>query len=117
MLNVSNYTNIRGAVFWYNFPYVDQPQAKDRPVFVVAELDGGNFIACKISTTPMGRYDKYSIEIENDDFEIGNIPESNSKVCPTRVVGQFEFRRFKISSISHRWSVTPAFIAGVTFKD
>jgi hypothetical protein len=33
-----------------------------------------------------------------------------------RVVGQFQFKRFKMSSISQSRSVTPAFIAGVTLK-
>lgn len=32
------------------------------------------------------------------------------------VVGQFDFNKFKISSIFHTWSVTPASIAGVTRK-
>lgn len=34
-----------------------------------------------------------------------------------RVVGHFEFRSFKISSISQSLSLTPAAIAGVTLKD
>jgi hypothetical protein len=38
-------------------------------------------------------------------------------IAELRVVGYFEFNRLTISSISHRWCVTFALIAGVTLKD
>ena len=73
--------NLRGAVVQCIFPFSDQTQSKSRPVFVIVELEGDDFIACRVSSQPISKYDKHSILINSDDFEFGSLP-LQSKVYP-----------------------------------
>jgi mRNA-degrading endonuclease toxin of MazEF toxin-antitoxin module len=76
--------NIRGTVVEYKFPFSDPSQSKRRPIYVLVELEGDDFIACRISTKPIGKYDKFSILIDSGDFEYGGLPEQ-SKVYPNSI--------------------------------
>jgi mRNA interferase MazF len=59
------------------FPYSDLSSSKRRPVLVVSNDDYNrrfhDVLVCVITSSP--RKDAYSLDIENDDLEIGVIPE------------------------------------------
>ncbi|MFH1856681.1 MAG: type II toxin-antitoxin system PemK/MazF family toxin [Candidatus Omnitrophota bacterium] len=60
---------VRGDVVVLPFPFSDLTQSKKRPALVVAGLQGEDIILCQITSRKIK--DKYSVIINDNDFEIG----------------------------------------------
>jgi mRNA interferase MazF len=73
---------IVGDVVVVPFPFSDLTEAKRRPALVVADLDGDDLILCMI-TSRLVR-DRYSVELEGEDFESGGLPVA-SNIRPSRL--------------------------------
>ena len=73
---------IRGDAVVVPFPFSDLTQAKRRPALIIADLEGDDYILCQI--TSKGIKDKYSIPLEDGDFDDGSLKQS-SNVRPNRI--------------------------------
>lgn len=73
---------IRGDVVVVPFPFSDLTQAKRRPALIIADIEGDDYILCQI--TSKGIKDKYSISLEDVDFDDGSLKQS-SNVRPNRI--------------------------------
>lgn len=73
---------VRGDVVVVQFPFSDLTQAKRRPALVIATLDGDDVILCQITSKSVR--DKYSITLNNSDFEMGSLKQS-SNIRPNRI--------------------------------
>ncbi len=73
---------VRGDVVVVPFPFSDLTQAKRRPAIVIAALEGDDVILCQITSKAVS--DKYSIRLEDGDFESGNLNQS-SNIRPNRI--------------------------------
>ncbi|MBC7474186.1 MAG: type II toxin-antitoxin system PemK/MazF family toxin [Candidatus Sericytochromatia bacterium] len=73
---------VKGDVVIVPFPFSDLSNSKRRPSLVVAELNGDDLILCQITSRSLK--DNYSIELNNDDFENGNLNQ-NSSIRPNRI--------------------------------
>lgn len=60
----------------------DLTNSKRRPALVVTELTGDDVILCQITSRNIN--DKYSIELNNNDFETGN-HNQDSNIRPNRI--------------------------------
>ena len=66
------------------FPYSDLSNTtKKRPALVVADIDGDDVICCMI-TSVLTRTDRYSISLENADFDSGSLKQ-DSNIRPNRL--------------------------------
>ncbi|MCL1996591.1 MAG: type II toxin-antitoxin system PemK/MazF family toxin [Defluviitaleaceae bacterium] len=73
---------IRGDVVVIEFVFSDFTGTKRRPAFVVADLAGDDIILCQI--TSRARTDKYSINLEDEDFISGKL-STKSVVRPNKI--------------------------------
>ncbi|MFZ5452379.1 MAG: type II toxin-antitoxin system PemK/MazF family toxin [Thermodesulfobacteriota bacterium] len=73
---------VKGDVVVVPFPFSDLTQAKRRPAFVIAVLEGNDLILCQV-TSKLVR-DKYAISIGDDDFSAGGLKQI-SNVRPNRI--------------------------------
>lgn len=73
---------VKGEVIVVPFPFSDLTQSKRRPALVVANLEGDDLILCQITSKAIT--DKYSISINDDDFESGSLKQQ-SNVRPNRI--------------------------------
>ena len=73
---------IRGDVVVVPFPFSDLTESKRRPALVIADLDGDDYILCQITSRQIK--DRYSISIEDADFDDGSLKQS-SNVRPNRI--------------------------------
>lgn len=73
---------IKGDVVVVPFPFSDLTEAKRRPALVIAELAGDDLILCQITSQNIN--DVYSIELNDNDFESGNL-NKNSNIRPNRI--------------------------------
>lgn len=73
---------IKGEVVVIPFPFSDLTQTKRRPALVVADLDGDDIILCQITSQQIN--DKYSIQINDDDFDKGTLKQT-SNIRPNRI--------------------------------
>ena len=73
---------VKGGVVVVPFPFSDLTHAKRRPALVVAELEGNDLILCQITSQRVR--DKYSVSIEDNDFETGTLRQK-SNVRPNRI--------------------------------
>ncbi len=64
------------------FPFSDLTEAKRRPAFVLAELDGDDRILCQITSQQFG--DRYAVAITESDFEEGSLRKI-SNIRPNRI--------------------------------
>jgi mRNA interferase MazF len=62
---------IKGDVVVVPFPFSDLTAAKRRPALGVAELSGDDLMLCQITGHKI--MDPYSIELNDNDFESGNL--------------------------------------------
>ncbi|OPY50484.1 MAG: hypothetical protein A4E49_02702 [Methanosaeta sp. PtaU1.Bin112] len=69
---------VRGDVVVVPFPFSDLTEAKRRPAFVLAELDGDDRILCQITSQQFA--DRYAVTI--NESEIDFICESGSNQVP-----------------------------------
>ncbi len=73
---------VKGDIVIVPFPFSDLSNSKRRPSLVVAELNGDDLILCQI--TSKSHKDNYSIELNNADFEKGNLNQ-DSNIRPNRI--------------------------------
>ena len=73
---------VRGDVVVVPFPFSDLSQAKRRPALVIATLEGDDVILCQITSKTV--LDKYSIALDDSDFETGSLKQS-SNIRPNRI--------------------------------
>ena len=73
---------IKGDVVVVPFPFSDLTAAKRRPALVIAELSGDDLILCQITSNKI--MDPYSIEINDNNFESGNLNKI-SNIRPNRI--------------------------------
>jgi len=73
---------VKGDVVVVLFPFSDLSNAKKRPAFIVAELDGDDLILCQITSQAL--HDRYSISLSTSDFMEGKINQE-SHVRPNRL--------------------------------
>jgi len=73
---------IKGEVVVVPFPFSDLIQAKRRPALVITTLEGDDVILCQITSKTLS--DKYSLSLEDCDFETGNLKQS-SNIRPNRI--------------------------------
>lgn len=73
---------MRGDVVVVPFPFSDLSQAKKRPAFVVASLDGDDIILCQITSKTIK--DRYAVTLEKEDFVSGDLKQP-SNIRPNRI--------------------------------
>ena len=73
---------IKGDVVVVPFPFSDLTASKKRPALVITTLKGDDIILCQI--TSKWAKDEYSIELNNTDFERGELPHI-SFIRPNRI--------------------------------
>ena len=73
---------VKGDIVVVPFPFTDLTQAKRRPAIIIADLAGDDYILCQITSKDIR--DKYSIPIEDSDFDDGSLKQ-NSNVRPNRI--------------------------------
>ena len=73
---------VKGDVVVVPFPFSDLTQAKRRPAFVVAVLEGNDLILCQITSKLVK--DRYAVSIGDDDFSAGGLKQI-SNVRPNRI--------------------------------
>ena len=64
-------TFIKGNVVVLPFPFSDLSSTKKRPALVVSVFEGNDLLLCQI--TSQIQPDRYSINLSNADFKIGNL--------------------------------------------
>ena len=62
---------VKGEVVVVPFPFSDLTQSKRRPALVITPLEGNDVILCQITSKAIK--DKYSIALEDNDFEKGSL--------------------------------------------
>jgi len=67
---------VKGDVVVIPFPFSDLSQNKKRPAFVLANLHGDDLILCQITSKKVA--DEYSVEMSNDDFEVGSLIKASN---------------------------------------
>ena len=73
---------IKGDIIVDPFPFSDLTNAKRRPAFVLAVLQGDDIILCQITSRDVE--DELAVKLKRTDFETGSLPvESN--VRPNRL--------------------------------
>lgn len=73
---------IEGEVVVVPFPNSDLSGQKRRPALIIKSLVGNDVMLCQI--TSKKRHDCYSVELDTDDFEDGNLNEV-SVIRPNRL--------------------------------
>jgi mRNA interferase MazF len=73
---------VKGEVVVIPFPFSDLSQSKRRPALVLALVDGDDAILCHITSKNIG--DRYSIPIEDGNFESGGLKQP-SNIRPNRL--------------------------------
>jgi len=73
---------VKGDVVVIAFPFSDLTQAKRRPAFVIANLEGDDVILCQITSKIVT--DMYSLPLDDRDFEDGSLKQS-SNIRPNRI--------------------------------
>jgi mRNA interferase MazF len=73
---------VRGDVVVVPFPFSDLTQAKRRPALVITTLEGDDVILCQITSKTVR--DKYSIALDDGDFETGSLKQSRN-IRPNRI--------------------------------
>lgn len=73
---------VKGDVVVVPFPFFDLTQAKRRPAFVVATLEGDDVILCQITSKDVK--DIYAIPLGDDDFVHGGL-KRKSNIRPNRI--------------------------------
>ena len=73
---------VKGEIVVVPFPFSDLTQAKRRPALVLTGLEGDDLILCQITSQAIR--DKYAIQIDEHDFELGSLRQS-SNVRPNRI--------------------------------
>ncbi len=74
---------VKGDVVVIPFPFSDLTGTKRRPALVLADLAGDDIILCQI-TSQQSEKDKYSIELDNNHFNVGEL-SIKSNIRPNRV--------------------------------
>jgi mRNA interferase MazF len=59
---------IKGDIVVVAFPFSGMRDTKRRPAVIVAELEGNEVLICNVTSS---RFDRYSIDLTNDDLEEG----------------------------------------------
>lgn len=73
---------VKGDIVVVPFSFSDLTNSKRRPALVITELTGDDVILCQITSRNIN--DKYSLELNNSDFETGNLNQ-NSNIRPNRI--------------------------------
>jgi mRNA interferase MazF len=73
---------VKGDIVVVPFPFSDLTQAKRRPALVIASLEGYDVILCQVTSKTVR--DRYSITLEDSDFERGSLKQS-SNIRPNRI--------------------------------
>lgn len=73
---------VKGDVVVVPFPFADLTQAKRRPAFVAAVLEGNDIILCQITSKFVK--DQYAITVGDDDFRAGSLKQI-SNIRPNRL--------------------------------
>ena len=73
---------VRGDIVVVPFPFSDLSQTKRRPALVIATLEGDDVMLCQITSKTVR--DKYSITLDDGDFETGSLNQS-SNIRPSRI--------------------------------
>ncbi len=73
---------VKGDVIVVPFPFSDLTQSKRRPALVITALEGDDVILCQITSQTIK--DRYSITLDDKDFETGNLKQS-SNIRPNRI--------------------------------
>lgn len=70
---------VKGEIVVLKFPYSNLEGYKKRPAIIISSLRGDDIILSQI-TSSKKRNDEYAIELNNIDFETGNLPKNNSLI-------------------------------------
>lgn len=70
---------VKGDIVIIPFPFSDLSSNKRRPALVVAELEGDDVILAQI--TSKYYFDKYSLSLNNQDFEFGSLSVDSNIRC------------------------------------
>ena len=89
---------VKGDVIVVSFPFSDLSASKRRPALVLAELDGEDIILCQI--TSKQNKDRYSINLELDDFVFGNLKLSSNIRVNRIFTADEKIILYKIGTIS-----------------
>ena len=73
---------VKGDVVVVPFPFSDLTQAKRRPAFVIAVLEGDDLILSQVTT--QSTRDRYAISLDDKDFAAGGLKQP-SNVRPNRI--------------------------------
>lgn len=73
---------MKGDVVVVPFPFSDLTQARRRPAFVIASLEGDDVILCQITSQSIR--DQYAIAISESNFETGSLKRP-SNIRPNRL--------------------------------
>ncbi len=73
---------MKGDVVVVPFPFSDLTQARRRPAFVIASLEGDDVILCQITSQSVR--DQYAITISESNFETGSLKQP-SNIRPNRL--------------------------------
>lgn len=73
---------MKGDVVVVPFPFSDLTQARRRPAFVIASLEGDDVILCQI--TRQSVRDQYAVPVDESDFETGSLKQP-SNMRPNRL--------------------------------
>jgi len=88
---------VKGDIVVLNFPFTDLSQFRKRPALVVADLQGEDIILCQI--TGEKREDIYSIILQNNDLEKGNL-KKESRIRPNKLfTGEKSTILYKIGNL------------------
>ena len=88
---------MKGDVVVVPFPFSDLTEAKRRPAFVLAELDGEDRILCQITSQQFK--DRYAVSLDESDFEDGSLRKI-SNIRPNRIfTADSSLIRYKVGRI------------------
>ncbi len=73
---------IKGDVVVIPFPFSDLRGSKRRPALTISNLEGYDLILCQITSKNVK--DAYSIELKDDDFDIGGLRQE-SNIRPNKI--------------------------------
>jgi len=88
---------MKGDVVVVPFPFSNLTEAKRRPAFVLAELDGDDRILCQITSQQFK--DRYAVSLDESDFEDGSLRKI-SNIRPNRIfTADSSLIRYKVGRI------------------
>ena len=89
---------IKGDIVVIPFPFSDLSQSKKRPALVITTLEGVDVILAQI--TSKNKYDKYAIEITEEDFIEGGLKVNSNVRANKLFTASKELILYKVGRIN-----------------